>query len=112
MPLKCDQYTNVCVIAPRGDFAGDEPGEMQRQIEDMIEKNQIVDFVVDFENCGFIDSKGLSILLWAKRRVEDLFGQFKLVNLDDNCRKILEITRLSHRFECHEKLESALKTMS
>jgi anti-sigma B factor antagonist len=112
MPLKCDEYNNVCVIAPHGDFAGDDTTDLQKQVEELIEKKQIVDFVVDFEKCGFIDSKGLSTLLWAKRRCEDLFGQLKLANLDENCRKILEITRLSHRFECHPGLESALKTMS
>ena len=46
-----------------------------------------------------------------KRRCEDLFGQIKLANLDENCRKILEITRLEHRFECHGDLATALKTM-
>lgn len=112
MPIKCDEYDKVAVIAPTGDFAGDDAADLQRQVEHLIDKRQIVDFVVDFEQCGFIDSKGLSTLLWAKRRCEDLFGQLKLVNLDDNCRKILEITRLSHRFECHQGLESALKTMS
>jgi hypothetical protein len=33
------------------------------------------------------------------------------VNLDENCKKILEITRLEHRFESHPDLPSALKTM-
>jgi anti-sigma B factor antagonist len=112
MPLKCDEYNKVCVITPAGDFSGDDTTLLQKQVEEYIEKKQIVDFVLDFEKCGFIDSKGLTTLLWAKRRCEDLFGQLKLVNLDENCRKILEITRLGHRFECHAGLESALKTMS
>jgi anti-sigma B factor antagonist len=112
MPLKSDTYNNVCVIAPTGDFTGDDTSDLQKQVEELIETKQIVAFVIDFEKCGFIDSKGLSTLLWTKRRCEDLFGQLKLVNLDENCRKILEITRLSHRFECHQNLEAALKTMS
>jgi anti-sigma B factor antagonist len=112
MPVKCDEYSKIVVMTPAGDFMGDDTAALQKQMEDLIEKKQIVDFVVDFESCKFIDSKGLSTLLWAKRRCEDLFGQFKLANLDDNCRKILEVTRLSHRFECHQGLESALKTMS
>ncbi|MCS7034559.1 MAG: STAS domain-containing protein [Phycisphaerae bacterium] len=111
MPIKCDEYNRVCVMAPAGDLSGDEAAELQKLVEETIERRQIVDFVIDFEKCRFIDSKGLSTLLWAKRRCEDLFGQFKLVNLDENCRKILEITRLGQRFECHEHLEGALKTM-
>ena len=67
--------------------------------------------IVEREKADFIDSEGLETLLWLKRRCEDLFGQCKLVNLDENCRKILEITRLEHRFECHDDLTAALKTM-
>jgi hypothetical protein len=66
---------------------------------------------MDFQKCGFIDSEGLEALLWMKRRSEDLFGQIKLANLDENCRKILQITRLDHRFEMHGDLVGALKTM-
>jgi anti-sigma B factor antagonist len=112
MPLKCDEYGGVAVITPGSDLLADGAAELQKQIEELIETKQVVSFVIDFEKCGFIDSKGLSTLLWAKRRCEDLFGHFKLAGLDDNCRKILEITRLGHRFECHERLEAALKTMS
>ena len=70
-----------------------------------------VDFVIDFEKVDFMDSEGLETLLWIKRKCEDRFGQIKLVKLDENCRKILEITRLEHRFECHAELAAALKTM-
>jgi hypothetical protein len=35
----------------------------------------------------------------------------KLANLDENLRKILEMTRLGQRFECHADLAMALKTM-
>jgi len=111
MPMKCEDYGTVCVVALDGDLSGDASKEVRKQAEERIENNRIVDFVVDFEKTDFIDSEGLETLLWLKRRCEDLFGQIKLVNLDDNCRKILEITRLEHRFECHGDLAAALKTM-
>ena len=111
MPIKCEDYGNVCVIAPGSDVTGEVPQEVRRAVEERVENRRVVDFVVDFERVDFIDSEGLETLLWLKRKCEDLFGQVKLVNLDDNCRKILEITRLEHRFECHGDLAGALKTM-
>jgi anti-anti-sigma factor len=111
MPLKCEDYGTVCVVALDGDLSGDASKDVRKHAEERIENNRVVDFVVDFEKTDFIDSEGLETLLWLKRRCEDLFGQIKLVNLDDNCRKILEITRLEHRFECHGDLAAALKTM-
>lgn len=109
--MKCEDYNNVCVISLDADFTADEVGVARKAFEDRIDKHQIVDFVFDFEKCGFVDSEGLELLLWMKRKCEDLFGQIKLATLDENVRKILEITRLEQRFECHKDLNAALKTM-
>ena len=111
MAIKCEDYNHVCVISLDGDLTADASAEVRRQVDQRIDHHRIVDFVLDLEKTDFIDSEGLETLLWLKRRCEDLFGQIKLVNLDDNCRKILEITRLEHRFECHGDLAGALKTM-
>jgi anti-anti-sigma factor len=111
MALKVEDYSNVCVILLDGDLAAETSKAVRAAVDDRVDQRRIVDFVVDFEKADFIDSEGLETLLWLKRRCEDLFGQCKLVNLDENCRKILEITRLEHRFECHGDLAGALKTM-
>jgi anti-anti-sigma factor len=111
MPLKCEEYNNVCVMALDGDLTAEAVAAVRAAADERIDQKQIVDFVLDFEKAGFFDSEGLEALLWLKRRSEELFGQLKLVNLDENCKKILEITRLEHRFECHPDLPSALKTM-
>src|ERR1700712_5560298 len=101
MGIKCDEYNQVCVVSVDGDFAGEAGNQLRRAAEERIEQRQVVDFVIDLEKSGFVDGEGLETLLWLKRRCEDLFGQVKLANLDENCRKILEITRLQSRFECH-----------
>jgi len=109
--IKCEDYNNVCVMTLDADLSGEANEAVRKLAEERVDQKQIVDFVIDFEKAGFFDSEGLETLLWLKRRSEDLFGQLKLVNLDENCKKILEITRLEHRFECHPDLPSALKTM-
>ena len=109
--MKCEEYNNICVLTPNGEFSGPEAEAARKNVEELIDKKQLVDFVIDFEKTNFIDSEGLETLLWVKRKTEDLFGQVKLATLDENCKKILELTRLEHRFECHADLAGALKTM-
>jgi anti-anti-sigma factor len=111
MAIKCEEYNQVCVLSPAGDFTAENTAEARKAVEQHIDQKQIVNFVVDFEKAGFIDSEGLETLLWIKRKTEELFGQVKLINLDENVHKILEITRLEHRFECQPDLAAALKTM-
>jgi anti-anti-sigma factor len=111
MAIKCEEYSQVCVIEIQGDFVAEVAAETKKAVEQHIDQRQIVDFVVDLQKCTFADSDALETLLWIKRRSEELFGRMKLVNLDENCKKILEITRLDHRFECQADLPTALKTM-
>lgn len=112
MPIRSDDYNQVCVLGVEGDLSGDNAVALRHSAEEKINNKQIVDFVIDLEKCSFMDSEGLESLLWLKRKAEDLFGQVKLVCIDDNCKKILEITRLASRFECQNDLAAALKTMN
>jgi anti-anti-sigma factor len=111
MAVRCDEYNNVCVMTVEGDLTADNAAIVRKEAEQRMEQRQIGDFIVDLEHCGFIDSEGLETILWLKRKAEDLFGQAKLVSVDENCKKILEITRLEHRFECQHDLAAALKMM-
>ena len=111
MAIKCEEYDQIAVITLGGDLVGEDSEQSLKQVEELIDKRQIVDFVFDFTKAGFVDSDGLETLLQVKRRCEELFGQIKLASLDENCRKILEMTRLDHRFECHVDLAAALKTL-
>lgn len=109
--IKCEEYSQVCVMEVQGDFLADAAATAKQLLEEHVENRRVVDFVIDLKKAAFIDSDGLEGLLWMKRRCEDLFGRMKLVILDDNLKKILEITRLDHRFECQNDLATALKTM-
>ena len=93
MPVKCEEYGKICVMAPDGDFAGADVATARALATDRIENRQIVQFVLDLEKSPFIDSEGLEALLWLKRQCEDRFGQLKLAAADENVKKILEITQ-------------------
>src|SRR5882762_3224267 len=111
MAIKYDEYGGVCVLSVDGDFSGAAGAAVRRCAEERMERQQIVEFVIDLEKSGFVDSSGLETLLWLKRRCEERSGRVRIAGADENCRKILEITRLAHRFECHENVSTALKTM-
>ena len=106
MSIKCDEYGQVCVIALEGDFVGADTLEAQQAVE---ERSGAGHFVIDFERTEFISSQGLEALLAIRRRCEHRGGRVALAGLDPNCQKILELTRLDRRFECHPDVAKAMK---
>lgn len=109
--ISVDQYNGVGVLTVEQEFTGEDAKSARTIVQDLIDKQQIANFAVDLEKCVMIDSEGLESLLWIKQRCDDLFGAFKIVNPDENCRKIFEITRLDHRFDFGADLTIALKAM-
>ena len=108
--IRSDQYNRVCVLSVDGDLAGEAAGALRRAVDEAMAEGRVADVVVDFAEAEFIDSAGLESLLWARRRCETAEGRLKLAALDDGCRKILEITQLTHHFECHPDVSAAMKS--
>ena len=90
--------------------AGEGVGQLKDKINSLILQGTR-QILMNLAGVSYIDSNGLGELVAAHTTMVRNEGQIKLVNLADNCRKILEITRLEHRFECHTDLAAALKTM-
>jgi anti-anti-sigma regulatory factor len=49
MAVKCEEYNQVCVLAPAGDFTAENTAQARKAVEEHIDGKQIVNFVVDFE---------------------------------------------------------------
>ena len=109
MSVKCDEYGQVFVIALHGDLLGADVEQVQKTVDQRLLDRRPTNLVIDFEASRFISSEGLEALLAIRRRCEERRGQLRLAGLDNNCRKILQITRLEHRFECHPDVATALK---
>jgi anti-anti-sigma factor len=63
------------------------------------------------EHMSFIDSAGLEALLWILEAAAEHGGQLRLVRPDPIVDKILEISRLDKRFNIHDTIESAAKSL-
>src|SRR4051794_11531467 len=110
MPLKSDEFHNVTVLTVDGEFSGETTAALRRCAEERLASNK-TDFVIDLDKTSFIDSAALETLLWLKSRCDDAVGRLKLAPLSELAKKVLEITRLDHRFECADTLAAALKAM-
>ena len=109
MAIRTDEYDRVCVFSVDGELANDEAAAFRDAVQSRAAAGRPMDLVIDLEKCPYVDSGGLEALLFARRRCEEAGGRLSLANLDANCRKVLEITRLTRHFEFHATLAGAMK---
>lgn len=100
----------VTVLSIHGDLSVDEADRFQREALQRFDQN-VRDFVLDLEALDFIDSRGLESLLWLQEKCNDLLGQVRLASCPQHIYKVLEVTRLSTRFDCHPDIDTAVVSL-
>lgn len=110
MKATFDDYDHLSVMTMHGDLTADQVDRFRKVTEERM-KTQVRDFVIDLHETEFVDSQGLETLLWLQERTADLLGQVRIAAPSENIKRILELTRLSGRFDCHDTVEAAMKSL-
>jgi len=109
MRVKTQNYNDVTVVELQGELDSDFTELFQNTISGVIASHKS-GIVLDMSDVGFIDSEGLEQLLWVRGYCSDNNCQLKLAGLDENCSKILEITRLENEFDKYAEVAEAVKS--
>jgi anti-anti-sigma factor len=109
MKLNIQEYNGIKVLELQGELDCEVVGQFKGKIEDLVNSNNN-SLVLDMSKVTFIDSEGLEYLLWARDYCNENRIQLRLAAVNDNCDKILEITRLDNEFDRHPDLSEALKS--
>ena len=110
MKIAYEDKGPVTIVSIRGDLSVDETDRFQRETLQKMDQ-EVRDFVLDLESLDFIDSRGLEMLLWLQDKCAELLGQVRLAGCPDHIEKVLEVTRLGSRFDCHPDVDSAVKSL-
>ena len=110
MKFSYEDHGSTSVLTVSGELTADQVDAFRRACQDRIE-NGVSHVVLDIEHLNMIDSAGLELLLWLIDALADKGGHLRIVKPDITVRTILEVTRLDRRFDAHESIESAAKSI-
>ena len=111
MKIESQKYNDVIVLQLQGEFTT----ETLKSLEDETSKafaSKVSGIVLDMAKVLFIDSQALEYLVELSEKCRENIRQLKLSGLDENCTKILELTRLLPRFDTYMELTEAVKSFA
>ena len=111
MRIDTQDYNEVTVITLQGELDNDSTEILKNAVTQTVSKSSS-GIVLDMSSISFIDSQGLEQLLWARDYCNENRSEFRLAGLDENCTKILEITRLEKEFDHYAELNEAVKSFA
>ena len=111
MNITAESYAHAVMLNIDGELTEDSLASFKEAVDHQLESEEVIDIVLNMENVLFVDSMFLEYLLELQDRLAAKLGQVKLVKIDDNIRKILEITRLDSTFEVCMDTNEAVKAV-
>lgn len=110
MKVSYEDHGPVSVLTMSGSLTADQVDAFGRAVEDRFSAG-IRHVVLDMTHVGLVDSAGLEKMLWLSSQLDRRGGRLRLVGLDDTVSRILAVTRLERKFDVHESIESAARSL-
>jgi len=111
MKVKTQDYNDFIIVQLQGELEGDVVELFQNTITNIVGEPK-AGIVLDMSDVEFIDSRGLEQLLWSRDYCNQNKRQLRLAGLDENCKRILEITRLGNEFDHYAELAQAVRSLA
>jgi anti-anti-sigma factor len=111
MKINQQDYEDVTVVELHGEFVDEYCKPFHDAIAELVRRRR-TGIVLDMSKVTIIDSKGLEQLLWSRDYCHENKNQLKIAGLEENIKKILEITRLSSKLDQYQELTEAVKSFT
>jgi len=97
---------NVVIVIVEGDLDASNAPDLRAKFEELIGQGEN-QYVIDLSGVPFMDSSGIAALVNLFKRVRIGAGDVKLCGLQEEVKKVFELTRLNRVFDIFDTCAEA-----
>ena len=109
--VQTEKKGETSIIHLEGRFDASTSAHIHDKIMTEIEDEKCKNLVLNFEKINYISSAGLRVAIYASKEIKKASGNLLLCSLNDNIRKIFEISGLYKLFNVKKTLDDALASL-
>lgn len=109
MKIETQKQNGIVVLQLQGEFTVESLKSFEEAVSNALAAG-VEGLVLDMTRVILLDSASLEQLIELNEHCREKTRQLKLAGLDENCRKILEITRLLPQLDTYAELTEAVKS--
>ena len=107
MSLHVQREDSAVILEVRGQLVVSNWRELRQTVLETLEAGAR-NILVDFEQTSYIDSSGVSVLVHISNKIREKGGQLRLANLNEDLKRLFELTRLDSVFQIADSRKAAL----
>ena len=107
MQIDKNKRGTVVVVAPHGSLDIDTRKTFEEMLIGLLDTGETA-ILVDLSHVDFMTSTGLSAMLYAAKRVEDITGKFAVCSVNKGIQSVLEISGFDSIIAIYANADEAL----
>lgn len=104
-----DYMNDHVVVRMKGDLDIVNSGDFKKWVVDHLIASGKKNIVLDMSNLNYMDSSGLGVIISIQKHCKLNGGSLSIFGLNDQIRKLLELTSLDRILKIRNNLEEALR---
>jgi len=96
------------ILAPKDPLTHENHKAFEAMLDKAMSQHK-TEVILDCKAVSFIDSAGLEMLVDIDKKLRTRGGILKIIALNDTCKDILVVTRLSSDFHVYEDIHEAIR---
>ncbi len=110
MEIKTSTKDGVTIIKISGSLDGNSVNEAQEKILPMLSAGS-GSLVLDLEDCGYVSSAGLRLLLMAAKQLASMNALLALSGISAEVKDVMEMTGFNNFFKMFDSVAAAVKAV-
>ena len=111
MDIDKSKNQGVMVVSPHGSLDINTRKVFQDELTGLVDSGETA-ILVDFSAIDFITSTGISALLFAAKRLEEMGGKFAVCSLSDDIKRVMKIASLDTILDSYATVDDALAVIA
>lgn len=109
MEIKIDTQNGVSVVKVKGNLDGTTAQQAQDTIVPLLLNKSMI--VFDMEECPYVSSAGLRVLLVIAKKLANIGGKGALANVPEEVKDVMEMTGFDNIFKTFKSVAEAEETV-
>ncbi|MGM0414692.1 MAG: STAS domain-containing protein [Bacillota bacterium] len=106
MEISVKEKNDIKIIKLNGDLDNTSSEQTRDVIMEEIEDNCRI--IIDMENCQYVSSAGLRVLMIFAKKIKTVQGQGVLANIVSEVEEVMEMTGFGHMLKSYSTLDEAV----
>lgn len=109
MKVKISYRGTTLIVSLAGELDHHSAEYVRQKIDNELMKSSNRDVILDFSDVSFMDSSGIGVVIGRYKNIQKLNGKLIIINLNNQVRRIFEMSGLLKIIPVYDNVEDAIK---